>query len=150
VFATLHTNDTTQAVDRLIDVFPADQQPQIRVQLANALTAIVHQRLLPRATGGMVAAYEVLVATSAVRNLVKEGKTNQLRNQVLTGQRDGMQTLEMSLTELVAGGVVRHEEAVARAAYPREVAPPPPQHHQHQQHPQQHQQQQHGVVPPPH
>jgi twitching motility protein PilT len=124
VFATLHTNDTTQAVDRLIDVFPADQQPQIRVQLANALTAIVHQRLLPRTTGGMVAAYEVLVATSAVRNLVKEGKTNQLRNQVLTGQRDGMQTLEMSLSELVAAGIVRHDEAVARASYPREVAPP--------------------------
>jgi twitching motility protein PilT len=124
VFATLHTNDTTQAVDRLIDVFPSDQQPQIRVQLANALTAIVHQRLLPRVTGGMIAAYEVLVATSAVRNLVKEGKTNQLRNQVLTGQRDGMQTLEMSLAELVAAGLVKHEEAVARAAYPREVPPP--------------------------
>jgi twitching motility protein PilT len=126
VLATLHTNDTTQAVDRLIDVFPADQQPQIRVQLANALTAIVHQRLLPKASGGMVAAYEVLVATSAVRNLVKEGKTNQLRNQVLTGQRDGMQTLESSLAELVAAGVVRHDEAVARAAYPREIGPPPP------------------------
>jgi twitching motility protein PilT len=125
VFATLHTNDTTQAVDRLIDVFPADQQPQIRVQLANALTGIVHQRLLPRVTGGMVAAYEVLVATSAIRNLVKGGKTNQLRNQVLTGQRDGMQTLEMSLTELVAAGIVRHGEAVARAAYPGEVAAPP-------------------------
>ena len=64
-------------------------------------------------------------ATSAIRNLVKAGKTNQLRNQVLTGQREGMQTLEMSLTELVAAGIVRHDEAVARAAYPNEVAPPP-------------------------
>jgi twitching motility protein PilT len=124
VFATLHTNDTTQAVDRLIDVFPSDQQPQIRVQLANCLTAVVHQRLLPRVGGGMVAAYEVLVATSAVRNLVKEGKTNQLRNQILTGQREGMNTLEMSLSELVGAGLVGLDDAVARSAFPREVAVP--------------------------
>jgi twitching motility protein PilT len=72
VFATLHTNDTAQALDRIIDVFPSDRQSQIRVQLANALTGIVYQRLLPRVAGGLVAAYEVLVANAAVRNLVKE------------------------------------------------------------------------------
>ena len=121
VFATLHTNDTSQAMDRLIDVFPGDQQPQIRVQLASTLTGVVYQRLLPRIGGGMVAAYEVLVGTTPVRNLVKEAKTNQLRNQILTGQRDGMQTLEMSLTALVKAGLVSHEEAVARSQFPREV-----------------------------
>ena len=124
VFATLHTNDTAQALDRIVDVFPAERQTQIRVQLANSLTAIVYQRLLPRVGGGRVAAYEVLVATSAVRNLVREGKTRQIRNLVATGQRDGMQTLEASLSGLVAAGSVRYEDAVAAATFPNEVAPP--------------------------
>ncbi|HET9657482.1 MAG TPA: PilT/PilU family type 4a pilus ATPase, partial [Kineosporiaceae bacterium] len=126
VFATLHTNDTAQAIDRLIDVFPAEQQPQIRVQLAATLTAVVYQRLLPRVNGGMVAAYEVLMANSAVRNLVKEGKTSQLRNQIITGQRDGMQTLEQSLDQLVREGLVSYEEAVSRAAFPKDIAQPLP------------------------
>jgi twitching motility protein PilT len=123
VFATLHTNDTSQAMDRLIDVFPGDQQPQIRVQLASTLSGVVYQRLLPRIGGGLVAAYEVLVGTTPVRNLVKEAKTNQLRNQILTGQRDGMQTLEMSLSALVKDGVVSHDEAVSRSVYPKDIAP---------------------------
>ena len=126
VFATLHTNDTAQAIDRLIDVFPADQQPQIRVQLANTLTGIVYQRLMPRVGGGMVAAHEVLIANSPVRNLVKEGKTNQLRNQLVTGQNVGMQTLELSLNELVKSGLVTYEEATARSIYPREIEQPLP------------------------
>jgi twitching motility protein PilT len=121
VFATLHTNDTAQAVDRLIDVFPGDQQPQIRVQLASTLTGVIYQRLVPRVDGGMIAAYEVLVGTVPVRNLVKEGKASQLRNQIITGQRDGMQTLEQSLSELVASGVVSYDEAVTRSQYPRDV-----------------------------
>ena len=121
VFATLHTNDTSQAVDRMVDVFPGDQQPQIRVQLASSLTAIVHQRLMPRIGGGLVAAYEVMVATSPVRNLVKEGKTNQLRNQIVTGQKDGMNTLEQSLSELVSSGAVELDEALARSGYPRDI-----------------------------
>src|SRR3954454_13165730 len=121
VFATLHTNDTSQAMDRLIDVFPGDQQPQIRVQLASTLTGVVYQRLVPRIGGGQVAAYEVLVGTTPTRNLIKEAKTNQLRNQILTGQRDGMQTLEMSLTSLVKSGVVSQEEATARSLFAREI-----------------------------
>ncbi len=121
VFATLHTNDTAQAVDRLIDVFPGDQQPQVRVQLASTLTGVIYQRLVPRVDGGMIAAYEVLVGTVPVRNLVKEGKASQLRNQIITGQRDGMQTLEQSLSELVASGVVSYDEAVTRSQYPRDV-----------------------------
>lgn len=78
----------------MIDVFPAEQQAQIRVQLAAALSCVVYQRLIPKIGGGMTAAYEVLVATPAVRNLIKEGKTHQLRNALVTGSKDGMITLE--------------------------------------------------------
>ncbi|MDX6200225.1 MAG: twitching motility protein PilT [Actinomycetota bacterium] len=124
VFATLHTNDTAQALDRIIDVFPSDRQAQIRVQLANALTGIVYQRLLPRVGGGLVAAYEVLTATSAVRNLVKEGKTNQIRNVVSTQQTEGMQTLEKALSDLVASGTVDYEAARLVSLFPKEIDPP--------------------------
>jgi twitching motility protein PilT len=126
VFATLHTNDTAQALDRIVDVFPSDRQAQIRVQLANALTGIVYQRLLPRIGGGLVAAYEVLVANSAVRNLVKEGKTNQLRNVVSTHQMEGMQTLEKALTDLVADGIVDIDQARLVSLYPKDVEAPAP------------------------
>ena len=121
VLATLHTNDTAQAVDRLIDVFPADQQPQVRVQLATCLTAVVYQRLVPRRTNGVVGAFEVLMASAPVRNLIKEGKTNQLRNQLVTGQREGSQTLEQSLNALIAADVVSYEVAVAFSTHPGEV-----------------------------
>ena len=122
VFATLHTNDSPQALDRIVDVFPGDQQSQIRVQLANALTGIVYQRLLPRVDGGRSAAYEVLLATPAVRNLIREGKTRQLRNVLATASREGMQTLEQSLTTLVSSGQVAHDTAVGASLYPHEVA----------------------------
>jgi twitching motility protein PilT len=122
VFATLHTNDTAQSIGRMIDVFPAEQQAQIRVQLAAALSAVVYQRLIPKIGGGMTAAYEVFVATPAVRNLIKEGKTHQLRNCLVTGARDGMVTLEQSLSELVLAGVVAEADAVARSLYPQDIA----------------------------
>lgn len=121
VFATLHTNDTAQSLGRMIDVFPGDQQAQIRVQLAAALSCVVYQRLIPRIGGGMIAAYEVLVATPAVRNLIKEGKTHQLRNSLVTGSRDGMNTLEHHLSQLVQQGVVSLDEAVARSLYPKDI-----------------------------
>jgi twitching motility protein PilT len=121
VFATLHTNDTAQSLGRMIDVFPAEQQAQIRVQLAAALSCVVYQRLIPRIGGGMIAAYEVLVATPAVRNLIKEGKTHQLRNSLVTGARDGMNTLEHSLSHLVQQGVVSLDDAVARSLYPKDI-----------------------------
>ncbi|WP_408898889.1 type IV pilus twitching motility protein PilT [Nocardioides sp. R1-1] len=121
VFATLHTNDTAQSLGRMIDVFPAEQQSQIRVQLAAALSCVVYQRLIPRIGGGMVAAYEVLTATPAVRNLIKEGKTHQLRNSLVTGAQDGMVTLEKSLSHLIQHGVVAEEEAVARSLYPKDI-----------------------------
>jgi twitching motility protein PilT len=121
VFATLHTNDAPQAVDRMIDVFPAEQQAQVRVQLGASLQAVVAQRLVPRIRGGQVAAFEVLVATNPVRNLIREGKTHQIRNLLATGGRDGMQTMEASLTRLVADGLVSREDAVARALRPDDV-----------------------------
>jgi twitching motility protein PilT len=121
VLATLHTNDTGQAVDRLVDVFPGDQQPQIRLQLAASLTGIVHQRLLPRRGGGRVAAYEVLIANPAVRNLVREGKTNQLRNVIVTGTRDGMQTLESSLNALLRQDLISREDAASRSLHPTDL-----------------------------
>jgi twitching motility protein PilT len=121
VLASLHTNDTAQALARIVDVFPGERQAQIRTQLAAALTGIVYQRLLPRVGGGLVAAHEILVANSAVRNLIKENKTHQLRNALLTGQQDGMVTFEMSLSALVQAGAVGYEEAVARSLFPREI-----------------------------
>ena len=121
VFATLHTNDTAQSLGRMIDVFPAEQQAQIRVQLAAALSCVVYQRLIPRIGGGMIAAYEVLTATPAVRNLIKEGKTHQLRNSLVTGAQDGMVTLEKSLSHLIQHGIVAEEEAVARSLYPKDI-----------------------------
>ena len=121
VFATLHTNDTAQSIGRMIDVFPGEQQAQIRVQLAAALSCVVYQRLIPKVGGGMTAAYEVLVATPAVRNLVKEGKTHQLRNSLVTGMRDGMVTLEQSLSRLIQDGVVSEADAVARSLYPQTI-----------------------------
>ncbi|MBV9292602.1 MAG: type IV pilus twitching motility protein PilT [Frankiales bacterium] len=127
VFATLHTNDVAQALDRIVDVFPAEHQPQIRVQLANTLSGICYQRLLPRQNGeGLVAAYEVMTANSAVRNLIREGKTNQLRNVLVTSQQDGMQTLEMSLSQLVADGSISYDEAVSVSLFPKEIAKPAP------------------------
>jgi twitching motility protein PilT len=121
VFATLHTNDTAQALGRIIDVFPGDQQSQVRVQLAAALSGIVYQRLIPRIGGGLVSAYEVLIANPAVRNLIKEGKTNQLRNSLVTGKREGMVTFEQSLSALVQSGAVTYEDAVVRSLYPKDV-----------------------------
>src|SRR4051794_21888922 len=121
VFATLHTNDAGQAIDRVVDVFPGDKQSQIRVQLAGSLTGIVSQRLLPRVDSGRVAAFEVLTATFAVRNLVREGKTSQLRNLLTTGSKFGMQTLEQSLSELVVSGKVHYEEAVGHSLFPGDI-----------------------------
>jgi twitching motility protein PilT len=121
VFATLHTNDTSQALGRIIDVFPAHQQTQVRYQLAAALTGIVYQRLVPRIGGGMAGAHEVLVADTAVRNLIKEGKHHQLRNSLVTGQKEGMCTLEQSLSWLVQHGVISVDDAMARSLYPKEI-----------------------------
>lgn len=125
VIATLHTNDTTQAVDRLIGVFPGEQQNQVRLQLSASLVGIVYQRLIPRIDGGLVAGYEILKGTIAVRNLIRESNTRQLRNAITMGQADGMQTLEMHLSELVSDRIIDRDEAVHRSLYPKEIAKAP-------------------------
>ncbi len=124
VLSTLHTNDTAQALDRIVDVFPSERQAQIRMQLAGALSGVVAQRLLPTTSGGLVAAYEVLLATNAVRNLVREGKTRQIRNVITTSQSDGMMTLEMSMNRLVSQGIVEFDDAMLRALHPAEIERP--------------------------
>jgi twitching motility protein PilT len=126
VFGTLHTNDTAQSVDRIVDVFPANQQQQIRVQLAASLQAIFYQQLLPKKGGGLIAAFEVLIATHPVRNLIRESKSAQLRNVISTSAKDGMQTLETSLNLLINAGLVEYEDAVAVSLYPSEVKRPAP------------------------
>ena len=121
VFGTLHTNDAPQAIDRIIDVFPAWRQEQTRVQLAASLAAVVAQRLVPRIGGGMVAAFEVLVATNPVRNLIREGRSNQLQNVMMTNSKEGMQTLETSLVTLIEDGTISYEEALGVTARPKEL-----------------------------
>jgi twitching motility protein PilT len=125
VFASLHTNDAPQSVDRIVDVFPAGQQQQIRVQLADSLQAIISQRLVPKIGGGRVAAFEVLIATHAVRNIVREGRSSQLRNQIATGAKDGMQTLEAALSQLITAGVIDRDEAVSRSVHAAEIEETP-------------------------
>jgi twitching motility protein PilT len=121
VFATLHTNDAPQAIDRIIDVFPAWRQEQTRVQLAASLSAVIAQRLVPKIGGGMVAAFEVLIATNPVRNLIREGRSNQLQNVMFTNQKEGMQTLENSLAKLIVDGIISYEDAMAVTAHPKEL-----------------------------
>ncbi len=121
VFATLHTNDAPQAIDRIIDVFPAWRQEQTRVQLAASLCAVIAQRLVPKIGGGMVAAFEVLIATNPVRNLIREGRSNQLQNVMFTNTKEGMQTLENSLAALVVENVVTYEDAMTITAHPKEL-----------------------------
>jgi twitching motility protein PilT len=111
VFATLHTNSASQSVDRMIDVFPPHQQPQVRAQLGNILMAICSQRLIPRLGGGRVAAAEVLIATPAVRNIVREGKSYQLEAVIQTGAEFGMQSMDRTLVNLIHTGVISYDEA---------------------------------------
>jgi twitching motility protein PilT len=123
VFATLHTNDAPQSLDRIVDMFPAEQHNQVRVQLAACLAGVVSQRLLPRVGGGMVAAFELLVANHPVRSLVREGKTHQIRNMLAAGRTDGMCTLETWLNHLIANGLITYDDALARSGYPKELRP---------------------------
>ena len=112
VFGTLHTADAPQTVDRVIDVFPHEAQQQIRVQLASVLLGVIAQRLLPRADGrGRVAAFEVMVNTPAVANLIRSEKVHQIRSVMQTGRSMGMQTMEMSLRELLSQGLITPEAA---------------------------------------
>ncbi len=111
VFATLHTNSASQSIDRMVDVFPPHQQPQIRSQLANILMAICSQRLVPSIGGGRVAAAEILIATPAVRNIIREGKSHQLEAVIQTGAEFGMQSLDKTLVNLIHNGTITYDEA---------------------------------------
>ncbi|MDZ4784610.1 MAG: type IV pilus twitching motility protein PilT [bacterium] len=111
VFATLHTSSAPKTVDRIIDVFPANQQEQVRVMLAESLQAVVAQTLCKKPNGGRCAAVEILIGTPAVRNLIREGKIHQLPSVMQTGQSFGMQTLDMHLQDLVGHGVITPETA---------------------------------------
>lgn len=122
VFSTLHTLDTAQSVDRIIDVFPGHQQQQIRVQLANVLEAIVSQQLIPHASGvSRVPATEILLATSAIRNLIREGKTHQIYNVLQTGSSIGMQTMEQSLLDLYENEQITYEAALDYTMHPDDL-----------------------------
>jgi twitching motility protein PilT len=122
VFATLHTQDTAQTIDRVIDVFPAHQQGQVRVQMSVALQGILTQQLLPTSDGsGRVVACEVLVPTPAVRNLIREGKTHQIYSVLQTSSSSGMQTMDTSLASLVREGVISQSLAESRSTTPEEL-----------------------------
>ena len=121
VFATLHTNSAAQTVDRIIDVFPANQQAQVRAQLSLTLEAILSQRLLPSLTGGRIPAAEILVATPAVRNAIREGKTAMLDTILQTSGELGMKTLEMDLADLVKNGKISLDVARSFALRPEEL-----------------------------
>jgi twitching motility protein PilT len=122
VFATLHTQDTAQTVDRIVDAFPPEQQHQVRVQLSIALQGIVTQQLLPTSDGkSRCCATEVLVPTAGVRNLIREGKTHQIYSALQTGASHGMQTMDASLVDLVRQGKITYQLAERRSSTPAEL-----------------------------
>ena len=118
VFGTLHTSSAPKTVDRIIDVFPAAQQEQIRIMFSESIQAVVTQTLLKKRAGGRIAALEILIGTPAVRNLIREGKIHQIPSAMQTGQKVGMQTLDMALIELVRKNLVTIEEAESRTLTP--------------------------------
>ena len=111
VLATLHTNGAAQTIDRIIDVFPPHQQQQIKVELAGVLQAICSQRLIPKIGGGRVAAAEIFVVTSGARNIIREGKSHQLESVIQTGGKEGMQSMDRVLIQLIHAGTITYEEA---------------------------------------
>ena len=114
VFATLHTPDTVQSINRIIDVFPSHQQQQVRVQLSFVLQSVISQQLLQKIGGGLCMAPEILLASNAIRNLIRESKTHQMYSQIQMGQKEGMRTLNMSLAELFKAHKISKEEAYSR------------------------------------
>lgn len=121
VFATLHTNSAAQTIDRIVDVFPENQQAQIKMQLASTLEAVISQRLLPCMSGGRMPATEILLATPAIRNVIREGKTHLIDNIIQTSAEMGMETLETSLARLVRQGHISLETAQVYALRPDEL-----------------------------
>ncbi len=121
VFGTLHTNSAAATIDRMLDVFPPIQQPQIRAQLSGSLVAICSQNLVPKIGGGRCAAQEIMINTPAVANLIREGKTSQIYSAIQTGGKLGMQTMEMALAKLYQDGKVSYEDAMSKSSKPDEL-----------------------------
>jgi twitching motility protein PilT len=121
VLATLHTNDAPQALDRIIDSYLGAQQQQVRIQLASSLAGVIYQQLVPAIGGGRVAAFEVLVANTAVRAMIKDGRTDQIRTVLQTSLREGSQTLERSLNQLLRAGLITERNARNHSLNPSEI-----------------------------
>lgn len=122
VFATLHTNSAAQTIDRIVDVFPEEQQGQVKLQLSNVIEAVFSMRLVPSVSGKRVVAYEVMLGTSAVKTSIREGKTHQIDNVLQTSTEVGMNTLEMSLASLVKSGKINLEVAQSYSLRPDELS----------------------------
>jgi twitching motility protein PilT len=119
VFSTLHTNNAAQTIDRIIDSFPAGQQDQIRLQLSASLAGIFSQRLIPRISGGMIPAYELLISNKAVQNLIREGRTHEINTVIETSAEDGMISMERSLADLVSRGEITQQNAYEHSLNPK-------------------------------
>ena len=123
VLSTIHTSSAPDTVNRVIDVFPPGQQAQIRTQFAESIEAVITQTLVKKKGGGRVAAVEIMTGSTAVRNLIREGKIHQLPGTMQVSQKDGMQTMDMSLTDLVSRGLVTKEEAQTKSMTPNLFGP---------------------------
>jgi len=122
VLGTLHTRDATQTIDRIIDMFPPSQQSQIRLQVSQSIEGILSQALLPRKSEkGRVAAFEIMLANPAVRNLIRDGRTYELPNVIQLNNKDGMITLDQSLADLVVQGLASREEAISKSSNPERL-----------------------------
>ena len=121
VFATLHTNSAAQSIDRIVDVFPNEQQGQVRLQLSNVIEAVFSQRLIPGTSKGRVVAYETMLGTTAIRTSIRDGKTHQIESILETSQEIGMCTLDKSLADLVKRGLITLEIAQSWSLRPEEL-----------------------------
>jgi len=121
VIATLHTKGTVNSIDRVVDAFPAEQQGQIRIQLASVLNTVVSQQLVPSVDGGLISAFEIMTSNNAVKNLIRDGKTHQLPATIASSSGDGMLPMDQSLLDLYAGGKITKETAIQYADNPEQI-----------------------------
>jgi len=121
VLSALHTIDSPQSIDRIIDIFPPGQQQQIRLQLSQVIEMVVSQTLLPRIGGGRIAAFEIMLATGVIRKLIREGKVHEIHPNIEMGKLEGTQTMDQALADLVRNGVVTEEEAMAKSSHPEKL-----------------------------
>ncbi len=121
VMSTLHTTDAPQTIDRIIDIFTPDQQPQIRLQISQVIEAVLTQTLLPKVGGGRIGAFEIMTGTTAVRNLIREGKIHEIYNIMQLSAKDGMQTMDQALAEVVKKGLVTKDDAMMKSSNPQRL-----------------------------